>query len=393
MKQNNLLLNISDQQLRQAGLTRAQARKSLAALDYRDNDVFRHVMNAENPISRKILTMYLSDLLHRQIVWIGSEATEPVKANFREKGVRYDVMVRIRDDQGKSMLVNLEMQNYRMAESLSLRSQGYASRMVSDQIEVGGSFDFIPVLQIMITKRMPEMKASREYLHYHRYTNEKTRKWMPKERCRTLWIEMEKTQALERVPTEQWRISDKITYMLRYSRDPKKQKIIHELIEKEEVIRMMEEKRMDFLKDTSYAIAKMRMKYDEMDEKTVYKKGMRKGVKKGVKQGMVQGIIKGMKQGLEQGLEQGIVQGMVQGMVQGIVKGKVSLLKELLRQKWELTESDEKDLDSLNEEEVNQIVQVLNRINTPKDLQDQLKKLSDPKHQAENHAQFSFSHD
>ena len=228
MKQNNLLLNISDQQLQQAGLTRAQARKSLAALDYRDNDVFRHVMNAENPVSRKILTMYLSDLLHRRIVWIGSEATEPVKANCREKGVRYDVMVRIRDDLGKPMLVNLEMQNYRMAESLSLRSQG--SRMVSDQIEVGGSFDFIPVLQIMITKRMPEMKASREYLHYHRYTNEKTRKWMPKERCRTLWIEMEKTQALEKIPTEQWRISDKMSFMLRYSRDTKKQKIIHELI-------------------------------------------------------------------------------------------------------------------------------------------------------------------
>ena len=124
---------------------------------------------------------------------------------------------------------------------------------------------------------------------------------------------------------------------------------------------MMEEKRMDFLKDTSDAIARMRMKYDEMDEKTVYKKGIEKGMRKGVK--------KGVKQ------------------------GKISLLKELLRQKWELTESDEKDLDSLNEEEVNQIVQVLNRINTPKDLQDQLKKLSDPKHQAENHAQFSFSHD
>ncbi|WP_302557350.1 hypothetical protein [Holdemania filiformis] len=357
MKQNNLLLNISDQQLQQAGLTRAQARKSLAALDYRDNDVFRHVMNAENPVSRKILTMYLSDLLHRRIVWIGSEATEPVKANFREKGVRYDVMVRIRDDQGKPMLVNLEMQNYRMAESLSLRSQGYASRMVSDQIEVGGSFDFIPVLQIMITKRMPEMKASSEYLHYHRYTNEKTSKRMPKERCRTLWIEMEKTQALERIPTEQWRISDKITYMLRYSRDPKKQKIIHELIEKEEVIRMMEEKRMDFLKDTSYAIAKMRMKYDEMDEKTVYKKGMRKGVKKGVKQ------------------------------------GKISLLKELLRQKWELTESDEKVLDNLNEAKVNQIVQVLNRINTSEDLHEQLKKLSDSKHEAENITQLSYTHD
>ena len=353
MKQNNLLLNISDQQLRQAGLTRAQARKSLAALDYRDNDVFRHVMNAENPVSRKILTMYLSDLLHRRIVWIGSEATEPVKANFREKGVRYDVMVRIRDDQGKSMLVNLEMQNYRMAESLSLRSQGYASRMVSDQIEVGGSFDFIPVLQIMITKRMPEMKASREYLHYHRYTNEKTRKRMPKERCRTLWIEMEKTQALERIPTEQWRISDKITYMLRYSRDPKKQKIIHELIEKEEVIRMMEEKRMDFLKDTSYAIAKMRMKYDEMDEKTVYKKGIEKGIR----------------------------------------KGKILLLKDVLNQKFALTETDEACLSNLTEEDINQIVHILYKINTLEDFHDQLKKLSDLKNRVINNTQFSFSHD
>ena len=46
-----------------------------------------------------------------------------------------------------------------------------------------------------------------------------------------------------------------------------------------------------------------------------------------------------------------------------------------------------------NKEEVNQIVQVLNRINTPKDLHDQLKKFSDSKHQAERHAQFSFSHD
>ena len=84
---------------------------------------------------------------------------------------------------------------------------------------------------------------------------------------------------------------------------------------------------------------------------------------------------------------------MRKGVKKGVKQGKISLLKELLRQKWELTESDEKELDSLNEAEVNQIVQVLNRINTPKDLHDQLKKLSDSKHQAENHAQFAFSQD
>ena len=55
-------------------------------------------------------------------------------------------------------------------------------------------------------------------------------------------------------------------------------------------------------------------------------------------------------------------------------------------ERWEV-------LDDLNEEEVNEIVQVLNRMNTPKDLQDQLKKLSDSKHQADNRTQFSFSQD
>ena len=103
------------------------------------------------------------------------------------------------------------------------------------------------------------------------------------------------------------------------------------------------------------------MKYDEMDEKTVYKKGIKKGMRKGVK--------KGVKQ------------------------GKISLLKELLRQKWELTERDEKELDNLNEAEVNQIVQVLNRINTSEDLHEQLKKLSDSKHEAENIIQLSYTHD
>ena len=69
------------------------------------------------------------------------------------------------------------------------------------------------------------------------------------------------------------------------------------------------------------------------------------------------------------------------------------MLKELLRQKWELTESDEKVLDDLNEAKVNQIVKVLNRINTSEDLHEQLKKLSDTKYEAENVSQLSYTHD
>ena len=281
MKQNNLLLNISDQQLQQAGLTRAQARKSLAALDYRDNDVFRHVMNAENPVSRKILTMYLSDLLHRRIVWIGSEATEPVKANFREKGVRYDVMVRIRDDQGETMLVNLEMQNYRMKGSLSLRSQAYLSRMVSSQIVAGENYEFCPVIQIMIVNRLPNMKKHSHFTHQSRYCVMEDHILMPDERCRILWVEMDYLNEMGKKPIEEWRMAEKILYMTRYSLDPEKQEVIQELKEKEEVIQMMEEKRMEFLRSTSMDIALMRTRFDEIDEQKIYEKGQRLGKKIG----------------------------------------------------------------------------------------------------------------
>ena len=84
---------------------------------------------------------------------------------------------------------------------------------------------------------------------------------------------------------------------------------------------------------------------------------------------------------------------MRKGEKKGVKQGKISLLKEVLRQKWELTESDEKVLDDLNEAKVNQIVKVLNRINTSEDLHEQLKKLSDSKRQPDNRNQFSFSHD
>ena len=350
MKQNNVLLNISDQQLRQAGLTRAQARKSLAALDYRDNDVFRHVMNAENPISRKILMMYLSDLLHRQIVWIGSEATEPVKANFREKGVRYDVMVRIRDDQGKPMLVNLEMQNYRMKVYLSHRSQAYLSRMVSSQIVAGENYEFCPVIQIMIVNRLPNMKKHSHFTHQSRYCVMEDHILMPDERCRILWVEMDYLNEMGKKPIEEWRMAEKILYMTRYSLDPEKQEVIQELKEKEEVIRMMEEKRMEFLRSTSMDIALMRTRFDEIDEQKIYEKGQRLGKKIGKFIGERSGELKGLRMILQRGLRIRIPMGEEEAELLQQLNGDELLL---LSERYELIKTS-KDLAEQVHEIVNQ---------------------------------------
>ena len=65
---------------------------------------------------------------------------------------------------------------------------------------------------------------------------------MLKEQGRILWVEMDKLENLEKKPIEEWRISEKIHYVIRFSQAEKKQKIIQKLIEKEEIVAMMEEK-------------------------------------------------------------------------------------------------------------------------------------------------------
>ena len=67
-------------------------------------------------------------------------------------------------------------------------------------------------------------------------------------------MEMDKLENLEKKPIEEWRISEKIDYVIRFSQAEKKQKIIQKLIEKEEIVAMMEEKKRDYLRDTSLAI-------------------------------------------------------------------------------------------------------------------------------------------
>ena len=253
----------------------------LAALDYRNNDLFRCTFGSEDELSPKILTAFLSDLLDFQITWLRFRNTEPVKTSEKEKGIRFDLLVEIYDDQGRMMLVNLEMQNYRMKDSLSLRSQVYLSRIVSDEVVAGEDYEFCPVIQIMIVNRLPNMKKHSYFTHQSRYFVMEDHIMMPDERCRILWVEMDYLSELAKKPIEEWRMAEKILYMTRYSLDAEKQEIIRELKEKEEVIQMMEEKKMEFLRNTSLSIALMRTRFDEIDEQKIYEKGQRLGKKIG----------------------------------------------------------------------------------------------------------------
>ncbi|MCH1941922.1 Rpn family recombination-promoting nuclease/putative transposase [Holdemania massiliensis] len=312
----------------------------LRILDYRENDVFRYTFGSEEESSRRIRIAYLSDLLQCRLIRADMKNTEPMKDHSNEKGIRFDLLLETEDDEGRIQLVNLEIQNYQMSDSLSLRSQGYLARIVSDQITIGDQYDFDPVVQVMITNRIPQIKESYEdYLHPHRFFHEIHVERMAEEQCRILWVEMDKLENLEKKPIEEWRISEKIHYMIRFSHAKKKQKIIQELIEKEEIIAMMEEKKRDFLRDTSLAIARMRAKFDELDEQRVYEKGIMKGQ----------------------------------------LEGQRTLIQLVLGQRMKLSEADAKQIDSLESEALEDFILQLDKIQTPEDLQRQIAAVNQKK--------------
>lgn len=103
---------------------------------------------------------------------------------------------------------------------------------------------------------------------------------------------------------------------------------------------MMEEKKMDFLRDTNLALARMRARFDERDEQVVYEKGIAKG--KSI------------------------------GKEEGKIEGQKMLVKLVLKQRIELTEQEEKQIEELDGETLFDLIQSLDAIHTPEDFHRQI---------------------
>ena len=355
MQKIDRLRTLNRQEIQKIRFVYTPTHPVLAALDYRNNDLFRCTFGSEDELSPKILTAFLSDLLDFQITWLRFRNTEPVKTSEKEKGIRFDLLVEIYDDQGRMMLVNLEMQNYRMKDSLSLRSQVYLSRIVSDEVVAGEDYEFCPVIQIMIVNRLPNMKKHSHFTHQSRYFVIEDHIMMPDERCRILWVEMDYLSELAKKPIEEWRMAEKILYMTRYSLDAEKQEIIRELKEKEEVIQMMEEKKMEFLRNTSLSIALMRTRFDEIDEQKIYEKGQRLGKKIG------------------ECIGERI--GRQQGERVGELNGQRMMLRQMLSFQISIGEKETDLLQQLNGDELLILSERYEMIKTSEDLAEQVRQI------------------
>ena len=189
---------------------------------------------------------------------------------------------------------------------------------------------------------------------------------MPDERCRILWVEMDYLNEMGKKPIEEWRMAEKILYMTRYSLDPEKQEVIQELKEKEEVIRMMEEKRMEFLRSTSMDIALMRTRFDEIDEQKIYEKGQRLGKKIGE--------CIGERIGRQQGELIGERRGELIGRQQGEEKQR-RMLQQMLSIRIPMGEEEAELLQQLNGDELLLLSERYEMIKTSKDLAEQVHEI------------------
>ena len=134
----------------------AQIRQLLATIDFRENDVFRHTFGSEDELSRDPDRLFIRSF--SALCPDFNDEYRACKNHLGEKGIRFDLLIKAEDDQGNSLVINLEMQNYQMSDSLAMRSQGYLSRIVADQLCVGDPYEFNPVIQVMLTTMSRKFK-------------------------------------------------------------------------------------------------------------------------------------------------------------------------------------------------------------------------------------------
>ena len=103
---------------------------------------------------------------------------------------------------------------------------------------------------------------------------------------------------------------------------------------------MMEEKKVDFLRDTSLAIARLRAKFDELD------------------------------------YELEIAESRLEGKREGKLEGQRTLIKLVLGKRMELSTENEKQIDSLDEQALLELTQVIDTIYTSQDLHHQIQTIT-----------------
>ena len=168
------------------------------------NDIFRHVLASDDDQSRTILKTLISQIVHKEIISVHIENTEPIKENYREKGMRLDVYATCIDEYGNHRKIDLEIQNYGTSEYLASRAMAYKAKMITSQLKAGDeTYAFDEVYQVMILDKVRFVNNNK---YYHEYClmdiDEKV--LFPNNKEHVVMIELEKMNLLDVHNIKNW---------------------------------------------------------------------------------------------------------------------------------------------------------------------------------------------
>lgn len=289
-----------------------QREKLLRRIDYRNNDLFRYVFGSQDNRSKRILIWFLTAVLKEEIVDVEIKNSEMIKQWDGVKGVRLDLFCEIETAAKKKMLINIEIQNYGTTLENTARMEYYLSSTLVAQVREGETpkESLLKTIHLMICNRMNLVTEEEQYYHEFVMMDRFSGRALPNGHGVLAFLELGKVKVLEKKPMREWSDMDRMAYMLRYSQDEQKHDIIKEISEVEEVFRLMEEKRSDYLQNIADELVRVKAMFDEAEEEgrieRIEQHALEIGQTMGEKKGREIGEEIGKKIGEEIGVEFGI---------------------------------------------------------------------------------------
>ena len=262
---------LTAERLQQASLTIEEVEYVAKNCAFYKNDVFRFVLASNDDKSKRILTYVVELIIKQKVLDIVVCESEPVKELNHEKGIRMDVIVKCLDKSGKENMVNLEIQNYGSMDYVSLRSQVYASKMVVSQVKQGNhTYEFNNVFQVMFLTNVK--RDDENYYHEYVFMDENHKNILEDNRIHLVFVELDKLEKLDIKEIDRWSEIEQLGYVMRFGHLEDKCDIIKALEEKNEVLKVMLDKKDDFYSDMIADLNKMKAMFDKLDREDFERK-------------------------------------------------------------------------------------------------------------------------
>ncbi|MGX8850489.1 Rpn family recombination-promoting nuclease/putative transposase [Amedibacillus sp. YH-ame10] len=333
-------------------------------VNFRNDVFFKYALSADDETSKFIRHTIIEELtgIHPK----ESKVLNPIMDAkiIGKKGVILDVHVK--DEQGNEY--DIEMQTTYIGSLDNKRFQLYLTRMLSNQLKRGDNYRKLQhVYQIVFIDAYA--LSNHRLINKYELKDEDGDPMGGDSLIRSIFIHL---PAIERIAKEKGALHmsgfEQLCYLFKNSgnRDILKsdERLVKAIMEKYEHMQDDED-----LWSIAMAIEMGEMRVEnQLEERTQI--ALEQGMKQGIKKGMKKGLKEGLEKGIEKGMEMGVQQGIEIGSRKGKEEAYLSVVADLIMQKYETNET--AWLSTLSHEQALEITKVFISCETLSELKEKI---------------------